>query len=293
MNKKKSLFIFTGILVFSVLIIALITALGSGGGYKILASGLQYKIILNKAKTKATEGQLMIAYLTYKTEKDSIVFSTYTTEKKTTTFPVGKPENIADLNEAFLLLGPNDSAIIRLPADSIFKGNANRPAFAGKGSFIHVGIKVDTVMNKESFEQLTLMKSTQQKEIDDELIKKYLKENNLKATRTETGLYYIINKSGTGQNPTDGQSVSVLYTGKLIDGKIFDSSQMSGGEPITVKLGARSVIAGWEQGLKYFNRGAKGLLLLPSNLAYGDREFPDRIPANSVLVFEVEITSIK
>lgn len=295
MNKKKALFIFIGILVFIVLIIVLITAIGSGntGGYKKLPSGLLYKIVINNAKQKVIEGQLMIAYITYKTEKDSVVFTTYSTPAKSSVFPVGKPENVGDMNEAFLLLGAKDSAVFYLPSDSIFKEGAKRPAFAGKGSFIHVGIRVDTVMSKEDYSILAEKKSESQRQIDDELIKKYLAENNLNAERTEDGLYYLIEKKGAGANAKSGNQVSVLYTGMLLNGKVFDSSEMGGGEPFKVKLGGHSVIEGWEKGLAFFNSGAKGKLFIPSSMAYGEKEYPGRIPANSVLIFEIEVTNIK
>lgn len=295
MNKKKSLFIFTGILVFAVLLIALITAIGSGGaaGYIKLPSGLEYKIVENNAKEKVQEGELMIAYITYKTDKDSVVFSTYTTEKRSTVFPVGKAENIGDMNEAFLLLGPKDSALFKLPADSIFKGNVKRPPFAGKGTFIHVGIRVDTVMSKEAFSKIAEEKSLIQKKVDDDLIKEYLTANNLSAKKTASGLYYIIEKNGYGSNAKPGNSISVLYTGKLLDGTVFDASEKNGREPFKVELGTHAVIAGWDEGLTYFNNGSKGILLIPSYLAYGDHEYPGRIPANSVLIFQIEVTNIK
>lgn len=295
MNKKKALFIFTGILVFAVLLIVMITSIGSGngGGFKKLPSGLEYKIVINNSKEKAQQGQLMVAFITYKTEKDSVVFSTYSTEKKSTIFPVGKPENVGDMNEAFLLLGSKDSAVFNLPADSIFKDGAKRPAFAGKGSYIHVGIRVDTIMSKEDYSKLAEKKAEAQKQIDDELIKKYLADNNLKAERTDDGLYYIIEKKGTGANAKSGDNVSVLYAGMLLDGTVFDSSEMGGGKPFNVKLGGHSVIAGWEEGLTLFNNGAKGKLIIPSYLAYADHEYPGRIPANSVLIFQIEVNSIK
>ena len=106
-------------------------------------------------------------------------------------------------------------------------------------------------------------------------------------------MYYLIEKKGVGSNSKPGNQVSVLYTGMLLDGKVFDSSEMGGGEPFNVKLGEHSVIQGWELGLTYFNKGAKAKLFIPSALAYGDREYPGRIPANSVLIFEIEVINIK
>ncbi len=294
MNKKKAILIFTGVLVFVVLIIALITALGSrGGGFKKLPSGMEYKLVINKAKDKAKEGELMVAYITYKTEKDSVVFSTYSTPKRSTVFPVAKPQNVGDMNEAFQMLGAKDSGIFRLPSDSIFKGTAKRPGFAGKGTFIVVGIKVDTVMSSDDYTKMQMQLAGKQKGIDDELIKKYIADNNLDAKRTDDGLYYVIEKNGNGSNAKAGNQVSVLYTGMLLNGTVFDSSEKNGGQPFKVKIGTHSVIQGWDEGLTLFNSGAKGKLIIPSSLAYGEKEFPGRIPANSILIFDINVTDIK
>ncbi len=293
MNKKKSLFIFTGILVASVLLIALIVACGSGDAYKKLPSGLEYKIVINNSKVKVKEGQLMVAYITYKTDKDSVVFSTYTTEEKSTIIPIGKPENVGDMNEAFLLLGSKDSAIFKLPSDSIFKSDAKRPSFAGKGSFIHVGIRVDTIMSTEDYSKIVEKNSGGQKLIDDELINKFLVDKKLQAQKTSTGLYYIIEKKGSGPNAKAGNEISVLYTGMLMDGTVFDSSENAGGIPFKVKLGIQSVIPGWDQGLTYFNNKSKGKLIIPSHLAYGARGAGGAIGPNSVLIFDIEVTEIK
>ena len=293
MNKKKSILIFTGVLVTVVLLIALITAFGSGGGFKKSVSGMEFKMVMNKAKEKAQDGQLMVAYITYKTEKDSVVFTTYSTPKKSTVFPVGKPKNVGDMNEAFLMLGTKDSAIFRLPSDSIFKGNDKRPAFAGKGTYIVVGIRVDTVVSSDDYTKMQMQLAEKQKTTDDDLIKKYIADNNLKAERTADGLYYVIDKNGTGNNAKAGTEVSVLYKGMLIDGTEFDSSEKNGGKPFKVKIGTHSVIQGWDEGLTYFNKGASGLLLIPSGMAYGPKEYPGRIPANSVLVFQIQVLDIK
>ena len=79
----------------------------------------------------------------------------------------------------------------------------------------------------------------------------------------------------------------------LTDGTVFDSSEKNGGEPFKVKIGTHSVIQGWDEGLTFFNKGSKGLLLIPSNLAYAAKEYPGRIPANSVLIFQIEMLDIK
>ena len=92
------------------------------------------------------------------------------------------------------------------------------------------------------------------------------------------------------RRPSIGCTVSVHYTGKLIDGTIFDSSY-SRGEPVSFPL--NGVIAGWTEGLQLMKVGDRYKLIIPPQLGYGERGFPPVIPANSWLVFEVEMVSIQ
>ncbi|PID95180.1 MAG: peptidylprolyl isomerase [Bacteroidetes bacterium] len=127
-----------------------------------------------------------------------------------------------------------------------------------------------------------------QKEIDDELIVNYIAENNLEAIKTDSGLYYQIIAEGNGVSPTMVDQVSVYYTGRLLNGKIFDHTQE--GEPVVFSLG--EVILGWQEGLQLMHEGGQALLIVPSHLGYGNRPVGD-IPANSVLVFTVELLNIE
>ena len=104
--------------------------------------------------------------------------------------------------------------------------------------------------------------------VDLELIENYLKENNVNATKTESGLYYEITKNGSGDNASSGDNVTVHYTGMLLNGEVFDSS-LSRNEPFSFQLGRGMVIKGWDEGITYFNKGAEGRIFIPSPLRYG------------------------
>lgn len=123
-----------------------------------------------------------------------------------------------------------------------------------------------------------------------EVIEAYLKENNLEAKKTASGLYYIINEEGDGPKAQPGQTVNVHYRGTLLDGKQFDSS-FDRGTPIDFKLGVGMVIKGWDEGIALLNVGGKGKLIIPSFLGYGKSEIKGLIPANSILLFDVELVS--
>jgi FKBP-type peptidyl-prolyl cis-trans isomerase len=116
-------------------------------------------------------------------------------------------------------------------------------------------------------------------------ILKYIADNNLTATRTASGLYYVVNNLGTGTQPTSESNVTVDYKGYLLDGTVFDP----GTEDITTNLS--QVIAGWTEGIPYFKEGGDGLLLIPYTLGYGVYG-SGQIPAVSVLIFDVSLISV-
>jgi len=98
-------------------------------------------------------------------------------------------------------------------------------------------------------------------------------------------------KEGTGEGAKNGDRLVVHYTGRLTDGKQFDSSR--GRAPFEVTLGQRRVIAGWEQGLQGMKTGESRKLTIPPELGYGERGAGGAIPPNATLVFEVELLEIR
>lgn len=108
------------------------------------------------------------------------------------------------------------------------------------------------------------------------------------AIKNPSGLMYVVLKEGQGNKPIAGTKVTVHYTGKLLDGSIFDSS-VQRNQPIEFAVGAGQVIKGWEEGIIDMKKGEKRILIIPPDLAYGKAGRPPVIPANAYLVFEVEL----
>lgn len=109
--------------------------------------------------------------------------------------------------------------------------------------------------------------------------------------QTSSGLKYVFNKKGDGKKAEAGKKVKVHYTGKLMDGKVFDSSRERG-EPIAFELGSGMVIPGWEEGIALLQVGDQATFVIPPDLAYGARGAGGVIPPNATLIFEVELIDV-
>lgn len=150
---------------------------------------------------------------------------------------------------------------------------------------------------EQAFTELRAISETKLNELNAAALeagKKYLEENGKRegVVTTESGLQYeVLEKGEGGAKPQKGDTVSVNYVGKLPDGTVFDDSAKHGGAiELPVNEG---VIAGWLEGLQLMQVGEKFRLYVPSELAYGPESPSPVIPANSVLVFDLELVGIK
>lgn len=112
------------------------------------------------------------------------------------------------------------------------------------------------------------------------------------AKKTTTGIRYVILKEGQGELVRPGDKVSVLYVGKLLNGKVFDKAEHAD-KPFSFRVRREEVIEGWDQIVQFMKPGEKRLVIVPPELAYGTRGQPPLIPRNSTLVFEMEIIGVE
>jgi FKBP-type peptidyl-prolyl cis-trans isomerase FkpA len=259
---------------------------------QVSETGLKYQIFEHDDKArKAKLGDIMSFHLVLKNGADSTLRDTY--EQGTPIKMVLQaPPFKGSFEEGLAMLATGDSAKFMISADTLFaKMMQPLPPMIKKGSELSFTVKVISVLTTEEFQKEQAEAGTKQKDVDAKAIEEYLVKNNLKAKaqKTASGLVYVPEVEGTGANPTAGDNVKAHYTGKLLDEKEFDSSK--GKDPLQLTLGAGMVIPGWEEGLMLMKKGSKGILIIPSGLAYGP-EATGPIPANSVLKFEMELLDV-
>jgi FKBP-type peptidyl-prolyl cis-trans isomerase FkpA len=139
------------------------------------------------------------------------------------------------------------------------------------------------------FSLLLLMSCTDDKSVEPQTeadILAYIEANNLNATRTSSGLYYVIDEEGSGSRPTGTSNVTVAYRGYFLDGGTFDQSSDAG-----ISFELNKVIPGWTEGIQLFKEGGKGMLLIPYSLGYGLNGRPS-IPGGAVLLFDIHLISV-
>ena len=210
-----------------------------------------------------------------------------------------------DLNEGLAMMHKGDSASFIVNTDSTFKYlfmQPTLPAEFNSTDVMRFEIKVVDFMPEKVYAQnfANDVKSRNgqraaqlQNDYADESAKAakeladYLAKNKIEAMPTESGLYYVVTEPGNGEKPEVGKPVTMHYTGKLLNGTVFDSS-VERDQPFQFVLGVGQVIPGWDEGVQLMTKGEKGLLYIPYYLAYGERDMGD-IPPFSNLIFEVEL----
>ena len=261
---------------------------------QVTENGLKYQFHeQNEDARKAKMGDVMSFHLVLKNSEDSVLRDTYK-ENMPVKLVLQQPPFKGSFEEGLAMLAKGDSATFFVSADTLFsKMMQPMPPMVKKGSDLNFTVKVLNIQTSEEFQKDQAAQGTAQKGIDAKTIDKYIAENNLQSNvqRTESGLAYVVQQPGSGPTPKQGDVVKVHYTGKLLDGQVFDSSinnPQTQGQPIDFRVGVGMVIPGWEEGIMSMKKGEKRMLIIPSGLGYGG-EGSGPIPPNSVLLFDVEL----
>lgn len=269
-------------------------------------SGVEVKHIVKENAGEFNDGAILNYNMRYANENGNDLFNT---DKRGGAVAIQYSDstwsNLGTLYEALKLCQVGDSVIFKIQAEDLFKNTFKIPLpdSIKAESYITFYAGLESAMTAEEFrnyqsERYERQSAKMQKEsenrikLDLEIIDKHLKENNIEALSTESGLKYVITKEGDGAYPKAGESVVAHYSGTLLDGTKFDSSY-DRDQPFEFVLGQGAVIRGWDEGFALLNKGAKATLYIPSPLAYGSQARSAIIKANSILKFEVELVDIK
>lgn len=289
------------IIILSMLGLAAIFAFQSCGkypGFKKTENGYYVKyhkknkdgaqFVLEKVAT------LNIRYHAQIDGKDSILFES---KKQNQPFQImlREPMVKGDIFDALSTLHQGDSVTFMVNAKDFFlKTNqlTELPKGVDSTTWMYFDIGVVKVQTKDELQKEMEELAKVQEAEEGTKLQEYLKKNNISVQPLQSGLIYIETTPGTGAQAIAGKTVKVKYTGQLLDGTIFDSSDKHGGEPYPFTLGKGQVIPGWDEGIALMKKGGKAKLIIPSKLAYGGRN-AGQIPAFSTLIFDVELVDVQ
>lgn len=297
--------------------------------YKKTKTGLLYKIIPSSNKDSLVKsGQWLKIHFTQKINEDSVLQTTYG-KMPIYQQLVENPNLTYDPAEVFPFLKKGDSVVIVQFVDSLLAKQNNPgaalPPYLKKGDKLTLYFTVLDVLrsdsayqndvqkelvkdkprqDKEQAEQMEKMRKEikEQKEKEYAELKKtgedvkqikvvedYLAKKGIKATKTGTGTFVVINQQGTGPKAEVGKFLTVKYSGKFLrTDSVFQENTYPG-----LELGVGAVIGGWDEGLQLFNEGGKGTLYIPGFLGYGKNPPPNSpFQMDDPLIFDIEVVKV-
>ena len=296
------------------LILLTLAAIGlasCNGGYKKGENGLLYNKYTDKPGPKIKAGDYICFNIIVKNDQDSIIKSSYDFGAPETRY-MTEPPYKGTVVDAMKLLAEGDSISVKISIDSVAKKSYVPPSI--KGKFLIYDIKIEKLISKgnltdDEFQtrvgKFVQSLDTKIKDSEPVKIKKYIDDNKLQVTKTDSGLYYTITTKGTGPLPISGDTIVMNYSGRYVaTGKLFDSNipELAAKEklstttgrvyaPIHIPVGEGNLMPGLQAGLSLLNKGSRATFIIPSKLAYG-AEGNANIGPYSPLVFEVELLNI-
>ncbi len=280
---------------FYVFLFALAASSCDNVDFKKTKGGMPYKHYASKSGKKVEVGKFIKVHVTQKMN-DSTLFTTHTGIPAY--FQVQQSNEKYDITEILHTLKEGDSVMAIQMMDTFIKRDptiVQRTKFK-KGDKVITTFKIlkvfdradDYLQDEEKEKKLVVVR-------EEEDIKAYLKKNNITAQRTENGAYVQIISQGTGAQVDSGKYVRVMYTGRTLAGKVFDSNvdtSFKHTEPLPFVVGTGQMIKGFDDGVKLLKAGAKARIFMPSMLAYGPQPPSPDIKPYEHLVFDVEVLDV-
>lgn len=277
------------------LMLSFLTGCGNAPkGYKTTGNGLYYHYHINNGGELPNVGDLVeVTIACYVNDTTTII------PNSNNIIQLSEPGYGTDFMEGIAMMHKGDSASFIVNIDSTFT-NLFRvrelPAEFNSTDVMRFEVKVNDFYPESEY--VVRMVEAIKNQYPEETarayaeMQQYFAENQIVASPTSTGLYYVMTEEGNGEMPEKGDKVKVHYTGKLLNGTVFDSS-IERGEPIELPIGVGYVIPGWDEGIMMMSKGEKGVLYIPYYLGYGDRGAGADIPPFANLIFEVELVDFQ
>ncbi|MBO7212051.1 MAG: FKBP-type peptidyl-prolyl cis-trans isomerase [Methanobrevibacter sp.] len=258
-------------------------------GYDRTSNGLYYKFYEQNGGDNPQEMEILDVFMSCTINDTSIIIP-----QNRMIIQMMESMFVGDIFEGIKMMHIGDSASFLVRADSTFYTLFQSPVLPNEfnvDDMMKFEIRLNDFYPESEFaaKQIEYMKNNFPEEtlMSENELNKYFKDNNIKPITTASGLNYVVTKEGNGEKPQIGTLIKVHYTGKLLDGTVFDSS-VTRNEPIQFVLGIGQVIPGWDEALQLLSKGEKAVLYIPYYLAYGDRG-AGAIPPFATLIFEVEL----
>jgi peptidylprolyl isomerase len=268
---------------------------GKYPGFKTTKNGLPYRFYVKSDTGLAPEnGKLLGLRMTYGT-KDTIFFNTSSTQDGLITLPMSKSVYPGDIFEGLALMHIGDSAAFMINADSFYLKTVQAkevPDYIKGVVDLTFNIKLQKIQTQEEAKKDYQEKLEGLQQSEQNILSSYLKINNITVKPTESGLYFENEKAGIGPFAKDGDLVTVNFAIKLLDGTEIFSSKASG-EPVVFELGKPFDTEGMNQAVRLMKAGGSAHLIMPSNLAFGERGRANIIPPFTPLICDVELLKIQ
>lgn len=250
--------------------------------------GIAYRIVERKAFSHpVNRGDIVLLHLIFRAGSGEVVFNTREFGNHPEEFLADPPEFNGDISEGILLLREGDSAVFRVPVDSMYR--SFRPEFAEGQSFMQYEVKVLEVLTPEEL--------SQQKQIERQrtILRDWAAIRELLGNPTDLdnrdSVLVRHHLRGTGDSVVLGKLLTVHYAGSLANGEPVDNS-WERGEPFSFVPGKNQVITGWERALKGAHVGDSLTAYIPAALAYGKRGAGAAIPPDAILVFTISVQDV-
>jgi FKBP-type peptidyl-prolyl cis-trans isomerase FkpA len=262
-------------------------------GFKKAKHGIYYQLhTLGEDTVKAVPGDYITVNLSYLTMEDSVFF------RGSRKFQVSRPAYEGAVDECFMMLATGESATFIIRADNFFSITlqSDLPRFLEPGGTMKMDVEMieiqkenDYIREKEAF--LSWIEDFG--EYEKVILHQFISEEELDVSPLPSGIYYLNLKPGNGKKVELGDTVTINYEGRFLNGKFFDST-VKRRQPFQFVYGTEwQVIKGLEEAIGMMSEGEKSLFILPSDLGFGNRGSSNQvIPPFTSLIFEVEILKV-